>query len=112
MKNCIYPLVIYADIKENNYFGLFPDLDLSASGDTIEDTYKSAIENLEMYLQMATKLDSELSSPSTYVETVGLNPKRVVLLAMVKVDENAIVLTDEDKEYRQILANMLVNAED
>ena len=41
MKNCVYPLVVYADKEENCYVGLFPDLDIVATGDTIEETYIS-----------------------------------------------------------------------
>lgn len=109
MKNCVYPLVVYADKEENCYVGLFPDLDLTASGDTIEETFLSSIENLKMFLDFASKMDSEISSPSTYVETVGLNPKRVVLLTMVEVDVDNLVLTNEEQNYKNFLSAMLVS---
>lgn len=109
MKNCVYPLVVYADKEENCYIGLFPDLDITASGDTIEETYLSSIENLKMFLDFAAKMESDISSPSTYIETVGLNPKRVVLLTMVEVDVDNLVLTNEEKSYKNFLSAMLVN---
>ena len=109
MKNCIYPLVIYADKEENCYVGLFPDLDITASGDTIEETFLSAIENLQMFLDFATKMESDVSSPSTYIETVGLNPKRVVLLTMVTVQANNLVLTTDEQKYKNFLSTMLVS---
>ena len=111
MKNCIYPLVVFADNQENCYIGLFPDLDITATGDTIEETYSSAVENLKMFLEFASKMQSEISSPSTYIETVGLNPKRVVLLSMVEVDANNLVLTNEEQEYKNFLSTMLVSKE-
>lgn len=109
MKNCVYPLVVYADKEENCYVGLFPDLDITASGDTIEETFLSAIENLQMFLDFATKMESDISSPSTYIETVGLNPKRVVLLTMVTVQSNNLVLTTDEQKYKNFLSTMLVS---
>ena len=109
MKNCIYPLVIYADKEENCYVGLFPDLDITASGGTIEETYQLSTDNLKMFLEFASKMDSDISSPSTYVETVGLNPKRVVLLTMVQVNIGNIELSNEEKKYKNFLSTMLVN---
>ncbi len=112
MKNCVYPLVVYADKEENCYIGLIPDLDITALGDTIEETYLSAIENLQMFLNFANKMGSEVSAPSTYVETVGLNPKRVVLLTLVEIDMENMVLTDDEQEYKNFLTTMLVDKED
>lgn len=109
MKNCVYPLVVYADKEENCYVGLFPDLDITAVGDTIEETYISAIQNLKMFLEFANKMESEISSPSTYIETAGLNPKRVVLLTMVEIDVENLVLTNEDQDYKNFLSAMLVS---
>ena len=109
MKNCIYPLVIYADKEENCYVGLFPDLDITASGETIEETYLQSTENLKMFLQFAAKMDSDISSPSTYIETVGLNPKRVVLLTMVEINADNVVLSNEEQKYKNFLSTMFVS---
>ncbi len=109
MKNCVYPMVVYADKEEDCYVAIFPDLDIVASGETVEKAYQSATENLQIFLEFASKMDSDVSSPSTYVETVGLNPKRVVLLALVHVENDKLVLTEEEKDYKKFLSSMLVN---
>lgn len=109
MKNYVYPLVVYADKEEDCYIAIFPDLDITASGYTVEQAYLSATENLQIFLEFASKMDSDVSAPSTYVETVGLNPKRVVLLAVVHVENDKLVLTDEEKDYKKFLSSMLVN---
>ncbi len=109
MKNCVYPFVVYADKDEGCYVGLFPDLDITASGNTIEETYISAMENIKMFLEFANKMESELSQPSTYIETVGMNPKRVVLLTLVEIDVDNLVLTNEEQSYKNFLSAMLVS---
>ena len=109
MKNCIYPLVVYADKEENCYVGLLPDLDITSTGNTIEQTFEGAIENLKMFLEFAAKMESDISAPSTYIETVGLNPKRVVLLTMVEVDAENLVLTNDEQTYKNFLSAMLVS---
>lgn len=106
MKNCVYPLVVYADKEENRYIGLFPDLDLTASGLTVEETYLSATENLKMFLDFASKMETDISVPSTYVETVGLNPKRVVLLTVCAVDNENLILSRDEQSYKQFLSTM------
>lgn len=111
MKNCVYPLVVYADKEDNCYVGLLPDLDITAVGDTVETTFISAIENLKMYLNFANKMETEISEPSTYVETIGLNPKRIVLLTMVEVEANNLVLSTEEQQYKKFLTSMLVDKE-
>jgi len=108
MKKCIYPLVIYADKEEQMYLSLFPDLDLSASGDTIEEVYLDALENLQTYLQLAKKFDSDIPSASTFEEMATMNPKRVVLLAMVEVDLDNLVLTDSEQQYKNFLQKLIV----
>lgn len=110
MKKCVYPLVVYADHNENNYLAMFPDLDLIARGDTVEEAYLSALENLEMFLDFAVKMGTDVSAPCTYEETVGLNPKRVVLLASVQVDENA-ELTTYEQDYKSFISKLLVTEE-
>ena len=112
MKRCTYPLVVYANKEENCYYGLFPDLDVMAYGDTVEETFLQALENLQMYLDFASKMESEISSPSTYEETSVMNPKRVVLLESVEVDAANLQLTDSEQKYKNLMAKLLIDKED
>lgn len=111
MKKCVYPLIIYADKEENCYVGLFPDLDITACGNTVEETFVLATDSLKMFIEFASKMESDLSSPSTYVEAIGMNPKRVVLLSLVEVDVDNLQLTQSEEDYKQFLANMLISEE-
>lgn len=110
MKKCVYPLVVYADHEENNYLAMFPDLDLIARGDTVEQTYLSALENLEMFLDFAGKMESDVSGACTYEEAVSLNPKRVVLLAACEVSDE-FALTTYEQDYKNFIGKLLVSKE-
>lgn len=112
MKKCVYPLVVYANKEDNCYYGIFPDLDIMAYGDTVEETFLQALDNLQMFLEFAHKMDSEISSPSTYEETSMMNPKRVVLLEGVEVDVDNLELTDSEQKYKNLMANLLIDKED
>lgn len=108
MKKCIYPLVVYADKEDQSYLGLFPDIDVASSGNTIEETFLDAIDNLKSYLVLANKFEADIPSASTYEETTTLNPKRVVLLSMVEVDMDSLVLTPQEQQYKEMLKKMIV----
>lgn len=111
MKKCVYPLVVYADHDEDCYVGLFPDLDITSSGLTVEETFLRAVDSLKVYLNFAIKMDYDISAPCTYEETVGLNPKRVILLTYVEVADDAVVLTPKEQSYKNVLSALLVNKE-
>ena len=111
MKKCVYPLIVYADRNENCYVGIFPDLDITASGNTVEETFVSAVENLQMFLDFASKMESDISSPSTYEETVLMNPKRIVLLGGVEVNVDNLEITKEEQRYKNFLSNLLEDKE-
>lgn len=108
MKKCIYPLVIYANKAEQCYLGIFPDLDISCSGDTVEEAYLDALENLQHYLHVAEKLDAEIAAPSTFEESCVLNPKRIVLLSMVEVDIDSFELAENKDNYKLFLQQQIV----
>ena len=112
MKNFIYPLVLFADNSEGCYIGLFPDLDISVYGSTVEETYLQAESSLNAYLQFAIKMDSDVSSASTYQETVGINPKRIVLLNSCQIEGESNNLSGEEENYKNFILKMLVNRED
>ena len=108
----VYPLIVYADVENSSYYGLFPDLDLSMTGFTVEETYISAVKALKSYLEFASKMDAEISNPSTFEEVSVMNPRRVVLLSGVEVDADNLVLTQAEQDYKNIITNLLVDKED
>lgn len=108
MKKCIYPLLIYTNKEEQCYIGLFPDLDISTYGATVEEAYLESLLSLETYLKCAAKFETEVPAPTSFEDSVKMNPKRVVLLSSVEINADNLVLTESDQEYKKFLQNMLV----
>lgn len=110
MKRYIYPMVLFTD-ENDIYTALYPDLNLLASGYTIEDVYARANEYLRFYVTSSLKYGSKMVNNSTYSEIQALNPNRIVLLGSALVDEDTIVLTDEEQSKKNFL-NEFVFTED
>ena len=102
MKRYIYPMVLFTDENES-YTALYPDLNLLASGFSIEDVYARANEYLNFYVTSSLKYETNIVSGSTYSEIQALNPDRVVLLGSTCIDEDSIVLTDEEQVEKNFL---------
>lgn len=111
MKKYVYPVILFEVGEDNHYTVLFPDLDIVASGDTVEEAYLEAEDYLKSYLEFAEKMQSKISNPSTYADTVKLNPKRVVLLSDAET-KGSYELTDDEKEYKNFIAQYIDNTED
>ena len=102
MKRYVYPMVLFTDENET-YAALYPDLNLLASGFSIEDVYVRANEYLDFYIVSSLKYETNIANASTYSEIQALNPNRIVLLGSAVVDEDAIVLTDEEQMKKNFL---------
>ena len=102
MKRYIYPMVLFTDENES-YTALYPDLNLLASGFSIEDVYARANEYLNFYVVSALKYETNIINGSTYSEIQALNPNRIVLLGSAVVDEDVIVLTDDEQVEKNFL---------
>ena len=111
MNRYIYPMVLFAD-ENNSYTALYPDLNLLASGFSIEDTYARANEYLKFYITSCLKFESTIASMSTYSEIQALNPNKIVLLGCVYVDEDSIVLTDQEQAEKNFLNEFFDSEED
>lgn len=111
MKRYIYPMVLFTD-EDDLYTALYPDLNLLASGSSIEDTYARATDYLEFYLQSATKFETKIGSMSTYAEIQALNPKKIVLLGYADIDEDSLVLTEEEKVEKNFIEQFVYTEED
>ena len=111
MKRYIYPMVLFTD-ENDLYTALYPDLNLLASGFSIEDVYSRANDYLGFYLTSALKYDAKIEKMSTYSEIQALNPQKIVLLGCAEVDEDSIVLTDQEQADRNFLKEFVFTEED
>lgn len=102
MKRYIYPMVLFTD-ENDLYTALYPDLNLLASGSSIEDVYARATDYLQFYLTSAIKFETHIASMSTYTEIQALNPKKIVLLGYVDVDDDTIILNEREQTEKNFL---------
>lgn len=110
MKRYIYPMVLFTD-ENDLYTALYPDLNLLASGFSIEDVYVRANEYLGFYITSSLKYESKIVSSSTYSEIQALNPNRIVLLGSTAVDEDTIVLTEDEQVEKNFLNEFVFTEE-
>ena len=111
MRRYIYPMVLFAD-ENDLYTALFPDLNLLASGFSIEDVYSRATDYLGFFLTSSLKYDAKIASQSSYAEIQALNPQKIVLLGCAEVDEDSIILTDEEEADKNFLKEFVFTEED
>lgn len=110
MKRYIYPMVLFTDENEM-YTALYPDLDLMASGTSVEDVYLRANEYLEFYIESTLKYGAKIASMSTYAEIQALNPNKIVLLGSASVDEDTIVLSEQEQAEKNFLKEFIFTEE-
>lgn len=111
MKKFVYPVILFEDAEDKTYSVLFPDLDIVASGETVEEAYLEAEDYLKAYLEFASKMKSEVAAPTSFLDAEKMNPRRVVLLADAEVSDS-ITLTKEEEEYKNFVQKYLYTAED
>ncbi len=111
MKRYIYPMVLFTD-ENDLYTALYPDLDLIASGYSIEDVYSRANDYLEFYITSSIKYETKIASMSTYSEIQALNPNKIVLLGCADVEDNNIVLTEQEKSEKEFLKEFVFTEDD
>ncbi len=102
MKRYVYPMVLFAD-ENDSYTALYPDLNLLASGYSIEDVYARANDYLRFYMTSALKYGIPIATNSSYSEIQALNPKKIVLLGVAYIEEDSIVLTDQEQFDKNFL---------
>ncbi len=106
MKRFVYPMVLFTD-ENDLYTALYPDLNLLASGSSIEDVYARANDYLDFYIVSAIKFGTKLAGMSTYADIQALNPKKIVLLGSAQVEETDIVLTEQEQVEKNFLNEFL-----
>lgn len=110
MKRYIYPMVLFTDENEL-YTALYPDLNLLASGNSVEDTYSRANDYLQFYITSAIKYETKIATTSSYSEIQALNPNKIVLLGSASVEEDSIVLTDQEQAEKNFLKEFIFTEE-
>ena len=111
MKKFIYPTVLFFDKTDNVYTILFPDLDIVACGETVEDAYLAAEDYLQSYLEFASKMDADLPEATKFEDATKLNPQRFVLLADAEISTN-LQLSKQEEGYKNFVKRYLVNSGD
>ena len=111
MRKYIYPMVLFTD-ENDLYTALYPDLNLLASGSSIEEVYLRASEYLDFYIVSSIKFGTPIANMSTYAEIHALNPKKIVLLGYTQVDEEEIVLTKQEQIEKDFLTEFLFTGDD
>lgn len=111
MRRYIYPMVLFTD-ENDLYTALYPDLNLLASGFSIEDVYSRATDYLGFFLTSSLKYDAKIASQSSYAEIQALNPQKIVLLGCAEVDEDSIILTEEEEADKNFLKEFVFTEED
>lgn len=111
MKRYVYPMVIFSD-EDDLYTALYPDLNLVASGFSIEDVYSRAVDYLGFYVKSSLKYDAKIQTSSSYTEVQALNPKKIVLLGSTDIEEDSIVLTEKEKYERNFLKEFVFTEDD
>lgn len=110
MKRYIYPMVLFTDENEL-YTALYPDLNLLASGFSVEDVFSRANDYLGFYLTSAMKYETKIAKMSTYAEIQALNPQKIVLLGCAEIDEDSIVLTETEQAEKNFLKEFIFTEE-
>lgn len=81
MKQFLFPAVFVKD--EEGYTAIFPDLNISTEGETIEEAYLFAKDYLKVYCTYVVKFDLDIDTPSRYEKIVQKYPNDFVQLVDV-----------------------------
>ena len=78
MKQFIFPAVFFKD--GDSVAVVFPDLNITTEGDSVEEAYLFAKDYLRVYCNYAIKFDLDIERPSKYEFVVDKFPTRTVML--------------------------------
>ncbi len=78
MKQFLFPAVFLKE--EDKYVVLFPDLNITTDGDTIEEAYLFAKDSLKVYCTYVVKFDLDIDTPSKFEKVCKDNPQNLVML--------------------------------
>ena len=66
MKHYIYQAVFIKDVENDNFQVLFPDLDITTDGQTVEEAFLYARECLRAYFNYVEKYDFDFNFPTDF----------------------------------------------
>ncbi|MEG1582174.1 MAG: hypothetical protein RR334_03370 [Clostridia bacterium] len=101
----VYPTIVYNDRAEGTYTAIIPDVDILSCGSSVEDAYLNVVDSLSAYVNISRKLGSSIAQPTSYLDSVKLNPKRIVLLATIPIGEDGKMSKVTD--YKTFLSEFL-----
>ena len=88
MKQFLFPAIFYKE--EGKYTVLFPDINITTDGETIEEAYLFAKDSLKVYFSYIEKFELDVDMPSKFDDIVEQNPKDLVMLVDCFVMPNKV----------------------
>ncbi|MBO5884507.1 MAG: toxin-antitoxin system, antitoxin component, HicB family protein [Clostridia bacterium] len=88
MKQFLFPAVFFKE--DDKYIVLFPDLNITTEGDTVEEAFLFAKDSLKVYCSYVEKFDLDIDMPSTFESISAKNPKNLVMMIDCFVMPNGI----------------------
>lgn len=85
MYRFVYPAAFYRD--SNECVAFFPDLDLYATADSMEEVMLSAKEQLKVFCLYCFQLGDIIVRPSRYEQIEKENPKAVIMLIDCEISD-------------------------
>ncbi len=86
MKQFLFPAVFF--FEEDKWTVLFPDLNITTDGETVEEAYLFAKDSLRVYCSYTQKFDLEIDMPSHFLDIQKQYANKLVMLVDCFVMEN------------------------
>ena len=90
MKQFLFPAIFFKE--DDKYTVLFPDLNITTDGDTVEEAFLFAKDSLKVYCSYVEKFELDIDMPSRFDEIQKKNPKNLVMLIDCFVMPNNVKL--------------------
>lgn len=90
MKQFLFPAIFFKE--DDKYTVLFPDLNITTDGDTVEEAFLFAKDSLKVYCSYVEKFELDIDMPSRFDEIQQKNPKNLVMLIDCFVMPNNVKL--------------------
>lgn len=78
MKQFLFPAIFYKE--EDKFTVLFPDLNITTDGETIEEAYLFAKDSLKVYCSYVERFELEIENPSKFEKIQEENAKNIIML--------------------------------
>ena len=78
MKQFLFPAVFFEE--DGKYVVLFPDLNITTEGDSIEEAYLFAKDSLKVYCTYIVKYELDIGTPTKFEKVCKDNPQKLVML--------------------------------